>query len=67
MKKAYETPMVEMIAFRYRDQVVVASGGTENSTSADNSQQINWEGGNFCKVVDVVTRGAIDWVSCYSA
>ena len=28
MKKTYEAPSVEKIAFRYRDQVVVASGGT---------------------------------------
>ncbi|MBR3763133.1 MAG: hypothetical protein IKK57_01105 [Clostridia bacterium] len=27
MKKTYETPSVEKIAFQYRDQVVVASGG----------------------------------------
>ena len=27
MKKTYETPNVEKIAFQYRDQVVVASGG----------------------------------------
>lgn len=26
MKKAYEAPMVEKIAFNYRDQVVAASG-----------------------------------------
>ena len=26
MKKTYETPSVEKIAFQYRDQVVVASG-----------------------------------------
>lgn len=26
MKKVYEPPMVEKIAFRYRDQVVEASG-----------------------------------------
>ena len=26
MKKTYETPEVEKIAFQYRDQVVVASG-----------------------------------------
>ena len=36
MKKAYETPMVEMIAFNYRDQVVAASGGT-SSVLGDNS------------------------------
>ena len=27
MKKTYETPSVEVIEFKYRDQVVVASGG----------------------------------------
>jgi len=27
MKKTYEAPSVEKIAFMYRDQVVVASGG----------------------------------------
>ena len=27
MKKTYEAPSVEKIAFKYRDQVVVASGG----------------------------------------
>ena len=26
MKKAYETPSVEVVEFKYRDQVVVASG-----------------------------------------
>lgn len=26
MKKTYETPSVEKVAFQYRDQVVVASG-----------------------------------------
>ena len=27
MKKHYDTPSVEKLAFRYRDQVVAASGG----------------------------------------
>ena len=27
MKRAYESPTAEKISFRYRDQVVVASGG----------------------------------------
>lgn len=30
MKKTYETPSVEKIAFQYRDQVVVASGVHSN-------------------------------------
>ena len=55
MKKTYETPAVEKIAFQYRDQVVVASGGhtcviqwTNNSgenncrpTVVQNSQGVN--------------------------
>ena len=27
MKKTYETPSVEVVEFKYRDQVVAASGG----------------------------------------
>ena len=34
MKKTYETPTVEKISFRYRDQVVAASG-TLNSGAPD--------------------------------
>ena len=34
MKKTYETPTVDKIAFRYRDQVVAASG-TLNSGAPD--------------------------------
>ena len=31
MKKIYETPSVEKVAFQYRDQVVVASGNISGS------------------------------------
>ena len=46
MKKVYEAPSVEKIAFQYRDQVVAASGG-EKCVSA-------WlnEGGNSCTTGD---------------
>ena len=30
MKKSYETPSVEVVEFKYRDQVVAASGGCTN-------------------------------------
>nr|MBR4281478.1 hypothetical protein [Clostridia bacterium] len=30
MKKSYEPPTVELIAFSYRDQVVAASGANED-------------------------------------
>ena len=33
MKRTYETPMVEKLAFCYRDQVVAASGGVAGSSS----------------------------------
>lgn len=29
MKKTYETPSIEVVAFQYRDQVVAASGGAK--------------------------------------
>lgn len=35
MKKAYETPIVEKIAFRYRDQVVAASGNNVEEVITD--------------------------------
>ena len=37
MKKVYETPTVEMIAFRYRDQVVAASAGGEGTGDSGNT------------------------------
>ena len=30
MKKTYETPSIEVVAFQYRDQVVVASSACES-------------------------------------
>ena len=36
MKRVYETPMVEKLAFCYRDQVVAASGAS-GSASSDNT------------------------------
>lgn len=30
MKKSYETPSVEVVEFKYRDQVVAASGSLTN-------------------------------------
>lgn len=35
MKKAYETPSVEKIAFNYRDQVVAASGDENNGSTQE--------------------------------
>ena len=56
MKKTYETPSVEKIAFQYRDQVVAASGGfggkctgyynNFGSTVGANDCFDHWEGNN---------------------
>ena len=53
MKKSYETPTVEKIAFRYRDQVVAASGelsfGTGSDSGSDNgSNSWNSNPGSEC-------------------
>ena len=51
MKKSYETPSVEKIAFRYRDQVVAASG--EQSLTEEFKPQIgrlNNESWGACKL-----------------
>ena len=59
MKKTYEAPSVEKIAFMYRDQVVVASGGNNPSGSCTyhwhNDQQPGLDSG--CH---------IDWTSAHA-
>lgn len=42
MKKEYMTPTMEKITFNYRDQVVVASGGT-STASEDGGSRYPWE------------------------
>lgn len=37
MKKTYEKPTVETVKFQYRDQVVVASGGSKCVVSGEYS------------------------------
>lgn len=53
MKKAYETPSVEKVEFKYRDQVVVASGGgactqhyIRNEDLYSNCEATHWTGDN---------------------
>ena len=41
MKKVYEAPSVEKIAFRYRDQIVAASGDPVESAGGGNIFQSN--------------------------
>ena len=69
MKKNYEPPTVEKIAFRYRDQVVAASGGGGNSPdqSGGNIFQSS-EFGNCYSVGDAIEYlfatwlGQCDWL-----
>lgn len=61
MKKVYESPSVEKIAFRYRDQIVAAS--------ADNVNQENITGSNtressLCTTIDWIAREWGDWQLC---
>ncbi len=51
MKKVYETPEVEKIAFQYRDQVVVASGCHEKYSNVDT------DGNKICDTGDPVFEG----------
>ena len=55
MKKEYSTPIVEKIAFNYRDQVVAASGDEISGAGGEKSPVL--ESSDFCKFVeDVVDR-----------
>lgn len=59
MKKVYETPTVELIAFRYRDQVVAASAdnGTGTSDPVETpTQRINGWGDIACGIGEFVDR-----------
>ena len=62
MKREYNTPTVEKIAFRYRDQIVVASGGTDET----NTTTSEWSGGLICgnDKIDKFVEGAWDWQVC---
>ena len=56
MKKSYETPSIEVVKFQYRDQVVVASGGT--------SCHQYWDGfgshtNNDCRITETVADSGI--------
>lgn len=57
MKKSYVTPDVEKVAFQYRDQVVVASGGSCTEHYLSNQDKVNencspngWSGDNTPKI-----------------
>ncbi len=47
MKKAYETPSVEVVKFEYRDQVVAQSGCTTGQGNLDTGKDNcdNWQPG----------------------
>ena len=51
MKKTYEAPSIEKIAFRYRDQVVVASG----TTCKPIYENVDGDGNNLCDANGVHT------------
>lgn len=66
MKKPYETPSAEKIAFNYRDQVVAASGGiTEQKKDDLSSVALGFGCDNeVIQKVDKFMEGGFDWVVC---
>ena len=69
MKKYYETPSVEKISFRYRDQVVAASGGNTTPQTGGNNF---WESNEFGSCYDLGDLGQVlleswlgncDWIN----
>lgn len=49
MKKRYESPTVQLMAFRYRDQVVAASGDivAQNDDGTGNQPGYDWDMRDF--------------------
>lgn len=50
MKRIYESPSVEKLAFRYRDQVVAASGEAVEVTPPTIGGWTNAQGADGCKL-----------------
>jgi len=67
LKKAYETPSVEMIAFKYRDQVVAASGAESANLGNSNSSQPILAGGYCNPIIDWIVDSPNDWQLCMRA
>lgn len=65
MKKTYISPTVEKIAFRYRDQVVAASGASAENGVIEETLTSQLTGGFFCSDrADRLMEGAIDLQVC---
>ena len=52
MKKEYSTPIVEKIAFNYRDQVVAASGTTPPAEQGGSSIPVEGYNSSACEIYD---------------
>ncbi len=66
MKKYYTTPTIEKIAFRYRDQVVAASGvASQGEVNGSELSALNVTcGGRVDEIIDKLTEGALDFIIC---
>ena len=62
MKKTYEAPSIEKIAFQYRDQVVAASGGGTD-TPIDEAQRMNGWGDTACGIGDAIVDILFDFAN----
>ena len=62
MKKIYEAPSVEKIAFNYRDQVVAASGEQSSGTNTGSNVFESNEFGNCYDLGDVGQYLLNSWI-----
>ena len=53
MKRVYETPVVEKLAFQYREQIVARSGETPDGTAKDANNN------NICDPAEMDMNGCI--------
>lgn len=69
MKKAYESPVAEKIAFNYRDQVVAASGGSSGGSGTVDDNTSPWVSntlGCLGQNINTAVREWGDWRLCVS-
>ena len=70
MKKEYSTPIVEKIAFNYRDLVVAASGNSGSGGAIPDSNDVidtpksNGWGTSACSALKELSEGITIWAGC---
>lgn len=66
MKKEYSTPIVEKIAFNYRDQVVAASSiETDLESNGSGGQRTEGRGSLVCGIANLISEGVQIQEGCW--